>query len=340
MPKKYSDTEKQQNRARYMQSRTGDLTSYAALIGEGFATKINLLAQIIKDAHEPSLGAYKERLLMSVLSQFIPRKYEVGTGFVLFPSEKQFDGDIPEGYDVLNRSDHIVSRQCDIIVYDSNEFPVVFKDGDFVVVRPESVRSVIEVKGSLDSSEIDSFMNHFIDFGRKWKRCNDFYREHTESVLGEPSLSMMAWQVGVDTRGRPKTDGGRLREKITQIYKDELKKNELERFPVIEAAYIYNDCEVKSLINLDEKGYGFGTYNGKFVRFDEDNEAYENGDKTIASLLAGVHWSLETPFNRFFSYADQTNRTNLFPHKNQGFSRWLEDDEIKLLGWSKAPRKH
>jgi len=340
MPKKYTELEKQQNRAQYMKSRTGDLTSYASLIGEGFASKINLLAQIIKDAHEPSLGTYKERLLMSVLSQFIPRKYEVGTGFVLFPDETQVTGEIPEGYDVLNRSEHVVSKQCDIIVYDSSEFPVVFKDADFVVVRPESVRSIVEVKGSLDSREIDSFMTHFIDFGRKWKKCNDFYQKRHQAILGEPNLFMMAWQVAVDTRGRPKSDGGKLRERITQMYQEEMKKEELERFPVLEAAYIYNDCEVKSIVNVDERSYGFQTFNGKFIRFDKDNQPYENGDKTIASMLAGVHWSLDTPFNRFFSRLEHTNHFSLCPHKYQGYSPWLKDDEIKLLGWKKAPKKH
>lgn len=326
-----------------MKSRTGDLTSYAALIGEGFASRINLLAQIIKDAHEPSLGAYKERLLMNVISQFIPRKYDVGTGFVLFPHERQFSGKVPEGYDVLNRSDHIVSRQCDIIVYDSNEFPVIFKDGDFVVVRPESVRSIIEVKGSLDSTEIDSFMSHFIDFGRKWKICNDFYLKRHQPPLGEPGIYMMSWQVGVDTNGRPKTDGKRLRERILQSYKNGLTKDELKRFPVLDSAYIYNDCVVSKVININGNlgiSFGFGTSNGKFIRLDKNDAPYEDGDRTVASLLAGVHYSLDTLFNRFFSYQEHINRADVCPHKHQGFSPWLFEDEISLLGQKDAPKKH
>ncbi|MEH1835203.1 MAG: hypothetical protein V7L29_24895 [Nostoc sp.] len=85
---KYSDDEKQKNRHKYKQSFTGDLMSYAALMGESFTSKINSLAQIIRDAHYPSLGTYKERLLMSMIKQFIPKRYDVGTGFIIFPTEE------------------------------------------------------------------------------------------------------------------------------------------------------------------------------------------------------------------------------------------------------------
>jgi hypothetical protein len=91
MKKTYTSRELSENRQRYLESRTGDLTSYAALIGETFATKINLLAQLIRDAHHPSLGLYKERLLREVISKFIPQAYDVGTGFVIFPKERQFE---------------------------------------------------------------------------------------------------------------------------------------------------------------------------------------------------------------------------------------------------------
>jgi hypothetical protein len=335
-PRKYSKNELIQNRRHYLESRTGDLTSYASLLGQTFATRINLLAQLIRDAHHPSLGLYKERLLMSIISQFVPKRYDVGTGFVIFPTARQFLNGVPEAYDVLNSADHVVSRQCDIIVFDANEFPVIFRDGDFVVVRPEAVRAIVEVKGSLRPKVIDEFMEHFIDFGRKWKNCRTFYREkHQPTKLGEPGLFVMIWQVAVDGRGIPTSDGTRLRKRIGDIYKRKLSREELHKFPILDAAYIYADSAVAGtycLLKNDIPCFGFSTSGGRFVRFDDNGAPIEAGDRTVASLLAGIHYSLEVPFNRFFSYAQQTNRTDLFPHPHQGFTPWLVADEIELLG--------
>lgn len=341
--KKYSGIDKKKKREDYLKSRTGDLTSYAALIGDSFASRINLLAQIIRDAHDPSLGRYKERLLMSVISDFIPKKFDVGTGFIVFPRERHFQSDIPFGYDATNRSDHIVSSECDIIVYDASDYPILFKDGDFVVVRPESVRSIVEVKGSLSRKAIKTSIGNFIDLGRKWKQCNEFYRANHEAELNELTLLLMAWQVAIDPNDGPQTDGKRLREKIFEIYSTEVDKNDLESFPILKSASIYNDCIVSSGAHIDSAdkiSFGFHTEPGKFVRYESDGTHIVGGDRTIASLLATIHWSLGTPFNRFFSYFDQTNRFDLPFHEHRGFTAWLKDDEFELLGLSKKRKMH
>src|SRR5690349_17719282 len=88
--KKYSDDEKRQYLEQYDKSRGGNLTTYSGLVGEQFATRVNMLAHLIRGAHEYSLGRYKERLLAKLISESIPSKYSVGTGFVLFPTEKTF----------------------------------------------------------------------------------------------------------------------------------------------------------------------------------------------------------------------------------------------------------
>ena len=176
-------------REEYLKSRTGDLTSYAEMIGEGFSSTLNRLAQLIGGAHEPSLGAYKERFLMNVISDYVPKKYEVGTGFVLFPEKKQYNGEGPNDGIPWNLRGHKVSKQLDIIVYDSFNYPTVFKDKDFVIVRPEAVKSVIEVKGALDGNQINSFMCLFIDFAKKWAETDSYYRENSLPPLGNELAS-------------------------------------------------------------------------------------------------------------------------------------------------------
>lgn len=123
-----------------------DLTGYAALFGESLTSKVDLLGRLLGDSHYPSLGQYKERLLADAIRGFLPRTVEVGTGFVMFPHA---DMNPPAGgqfYDPLNHSAFSMSRQCDILIYDVAKYPAVFRDRDFIVIRPEAVRAVIEVK--------------------------------------------------------------------------------------------------------------------------------------------------------------------------------------------------
>ena len=79
-------------------------------------------------------GRYKEAVLKNVIKRFLPGKYEMGTGFVVKQTK--------------NRGEHLSSWQLDLIIYD-NESPILFKEGDFVILTPDSVRAIIEVKANL-----------------------------------------------------------------------------------------------------------------------------------------------------------------------------------------------
>lgn len=332
-------------RDEYLKSRTGDLTSYTEMIAEGFSSTLNRLAQLIGDAHEPSLGTYKERLLMNVISDFIPKKYEVGTGFVLFPGKKEFNGKEPSNDIPWNLRGHKVSKQLDIIVYDSFNYPTVFKDKDFVIVRPEAVRSVIEVKGALDGNQINSFMSLFIDFAKKWAETDSYYRENRLPPLGNPGLFIMNWLFSVNPKGKPRSNGKQLREKIAEHYRKNITPEELRNgnFPLIRSAYIYNDCYVcSSLFSEGEQDhYGYWTLRGHFIRFDETTgKSVVGGDKTVSDLLAEIQSTLDTPDNWMFSHVDQCGWPGNFPHPDDGFDkcftvqdyvafRWTQDDTQK-----------
>ena len=51
-----------------------------------------------------------------------------------------------------------MSSQLDIIVYDDTDYAPIFREKDVVVVRPESVRAVIEVKGFLKSDDVSAIV--------------------------------------------------------------------------------------------------------------------------------------------------------------------------------------
>ena len=106
----------------------------------------NRVRYFIQDRHWLSDGLWKESVLRSVLRRHLPKTLEVGTGFFV----------TSEG----------VSSQIDILIYDTSK-PILFQDGDFVVVTPDLVRSIIEVKTTMRRSELSGALrklgsNHFL----------------------------------------------------------------------------------------------------------------------------------------------------------------------------------
>jgi hypothetical protein len=95
-------------------------------------------------------GRYKEAVLKSIISRFLPEKFNIGTGFVVKHtnySEK-----------------HQSSPQIDLIVYDTS-FPVLFKEGDFVILTPDAVNAIIEVKANLRNQNISKVLKKANEIG-------------------------------------------------------------------------------------------------------------------------------------------------------------------------------
>lgn len=111
------------------------LSSYNAEL----LSKVSRLDELIGRDHWLSVGNYKESILRSLISNILPRKYEVSTGFILASNRK---GEI------------LKSRQIDIIIWDSTNYAPIFRDREFVIVPPESCSAVVEVKGKLTAKEL------------------------------------------------------------------------------------------------------------------------------------------------------------------------------------------
>jgi len=81
-------------------------------------------------------GRHKEAVLKTVIKRFLPEQFNIGTGFVVRQSS--------------NREIHESSSQIDLIIYNT-AFPVLFKEDDFVIVTPDAVNAIIEVKANLEN---------------------------------------------------------------------------------------------------------------------------------------------------------------------------------------------
>ena len=96
----------------------------------------NRVRNLIGNAHWGEEGRYKEAVLRSIIRRFLPANYSLGTGFVL-----------------KKRGASKISKQIDIIVYD-NTYPILFREGDFIITTPENVKGIIEVKTRLNLSTL------------------------------------------------------------------------------------------------------------------------------------------------------------------------------------------
>lgn len=325
-------------RQKYLESKIGDLTSYAGMIGEEFSSKLNRLSQIIGKSHELSVGEYKESLLKNCLRNFMPKRYSVGTGFIVFV-EDHTKSTLSSSVDISNLKSHSTSHQLDVIVYDETDFAPLFRDGDFVVLRPESVRAVIEVKGFLDNSNVSECVNKFVTLGRKWHSYSLRYNKYFELFgsklkLHKPKFFLMGWDVRIDKNGKRMCSGKTLRQSIVRTYRKRMTPNELsnEIVPLLQAAYIYKDCVVSAMYYSEKNSteFGYFTMRGKFVRYGEDEKPFLDRDCTIWNLLSSIYISLESPFNPDFVYFDQSFTLSICPHEEFGITNLKTGKEKKL----------
>ncbi len=95
-----------------------------------FSNELNVTKDRVRQLvrHWPTDGHFKEGVLRQFLRRHLPESVLVGTGFVV----NSFG---PSG-------------EIDVLVVDKNK-PTLFKDGELLIVTPESVKVVLEVKTSL-----------------------------------------------------------------------------------------------------------------------------------------------------------------------------------------------
>jgi Domain of unknown function (DUF6602) len=96
----------------------------------------NRVRNLIGDANWGDEGSYKEAILRNVISQYLPKNLSVGNGYILKKGNEN------------GNQDFVVSKQIDILIYD-NSYPVIFSEGNFVIVIEESVKGIIEVKSKI-----------------------------------------------------------------------------------------------------------------------------------------------------------------------------------------------
>lgn len=120
-----------------------DLTfkDYWRLRMDGMALQLEAALKLIR--HNGTRGGLAENLLRAQIEEFLPKKWVVGSGFILDKSGS-------------------TSRQVDILLYDCLSGLPIYQDENIVVLPSGTARIAIEVKSRLDSKGIgEAFDNIF-----------------------------------------------------------------------------------------------------------------------------------------------------------------------------------
>ena len=96
-------------------------------------------------SHAPTVGNHYESILRDLLTEYLPSSVCVGTGFV---------------YDSMRQK---CSPQIDILVYKDSQQSPIHRRGEFVIVDPNSVIGVCEVKKELTTSDLSSCIRKMIN---------------------------------------------------------------------------------------------------------------------------------------------------------------------------------
>lgn len=191
--------EKNQNRQRYENNQiNSNLNQYFIDLGSTFNSTVNRLTRIIGTNNFLSVGEYKERLLRKEIEKFLPSNYSIGTGFVVFPKFEKKDNTPIYSHDI--------SKQLDIIIYDNTQLPTIFQDESFIVITPEQVKAIIEVKG-VNSIKQDP-INIYKDFYDKWlnyyilKETDIIASKNSDFKIMPPAFFCYIFEEYVDKNGK------------------------------------------------------------------------------------------------------------------------------------------
>lgn len=101
-------------------------------------------------SHAPSIGTHYEKILSELVAEYLPSNVNVGTGFI---------------HDSRREAS---SPQIDLICYQDVMVPPIYRRGDFVIVQPESVIAVCEIKKTLKGQELAACIGKTIGCNMGW----------------------------------------------------------------------------------------------------------------------------------------------------------------------------
>lgn len=120
------------------------MSNYFEFVSQELLIKLAQVKSYITK-HNPTIGVLTEEILRDFLNNHLPNLVSVEQGFIINKSGK-------------------LSKQCDVLIYDSQSYSPLYRINDIVVVPSESVIAVIEVKTTINKAIFHSVIDYFKSF--------------------------------------------------------------------------------------------------------------------------------------------------------------------------------
>ncbi len=121
------------------------MENYYKNVQEKLMVQRDIIRSLLKDPQ--IIGDYYEAIIRDAIRESIPESFAVRRGVIL--------SDMGE-----------TSRECDIIVYSAAEYGPLFLSENIVVVNPDAVRIVIQVKGTLNVENLKDAIDNLESVNR------------------------------------------------------------------------------------------------------------------------------------------------------------------------------
>lgn len=152
-----------------------DIEEHFRSLSAEFEALKNRVFNLIGGAHWPTHGDWRESILRSVLRRHLPESIKVARGFIIDGARQ--------------------STQIDILLYDAAA-PVLYRELDLVVVTPNAVRGVIEVKSTIRRGELRDMLV-------KLANNSEFIAGPPRGVLHRPAIGVFAYDIELGEADAP-----------------------------------------------------------------------------------------------------------------------------------------
>ena len=109
------------------------MKQYYRMVQEKILVQRDIICSLLKDPQ--IIGDYYEAIIRDAVRESISESFTVGRGVILSETGQS-------------------SRECDIIIYSAAEYGPLFVSGDIIVVNPDAVRCIIQVKGTVSNESL------------------------------------------------------------------------------------------------------------------------------------------------------------------------------------------
>lgn len=117
------------------------MDDYFRLVSNELLLKLSQIKTFVKK-HNQTIGILTEEVLRHFLKTYLPKGLSVEQGFIMSKNGE-------------------LSKQCDILIYDSIRFAPFYRVNDVVIVPVEAVIIVIEVKTTINRTIFNNAIHYF-----------------------------------------------------------------------------------------------------------------------------------------------------------------------------------